>query len=488
MKNNQHQKPLFDALKKYALSNPIPFDVPGHKMGEGIASEFKEFLGENVFKMDVNSMKELDNLSHPVGVIKEAEQLAADLFGVDNAFFIVNGSTAGVQNMILSAVNPNDTIILPRNIHKSAINALVLSGARPVYIDTIIDPDMGISIGVTKEQIIQTIQQNKDAKAILLLNPTYHGYTIDLEEIIEYAHAQNMLVLIDESHGTHYYLDERFGKPSMKYHADMATISVHKTGGSLTQSSLLLHNEERISKHKVRSVINLMQTSSASYLLMSSLDMARYNLANNGLRDVYDLSVYATSKINEIDGVEVMDQELSYQNTTFHKDLSKLLINTKRLGLTGFEVYDLLKKDYNIQAEVGELFVLLFIISVGDSYENIDALVLALKDISEKHKNGEIDVDMEHYVLDEPIVTLSPRAAFFKETEYVDLKDSLNRIAADQIMVYPPGIPLVVAGELITEKIIYKYQKLIDYGNQVVGSIEQDSVQIKVIKEEKYEK
>jgi arginine/lysine/ornithine decarboxylase len=487
MKNNQNQKPLFDALKNYALSNPIPYDVPGHKMGQGIAKEYLDFLGENVFKIDVNSMKELDNLSHPVGVIKEAEQLAADLFEVDNAFFIVNGSTAGVQNMILSAVNPGETIILPRNIHKSAINALVLSGARPVYMDTVIDPDMGISIGVLKEQIIKTIDQNKDAKAILFLNPTYHGYTIDLEEVIAYAKNSGLLVLIDESHGTHYYLDDRFGKPSMKYKADMATISVHKTGGSLTQSSILMHNEGRISKHKVRSVINLMQTSSASYLLMSSLDMARYNLANNGLKDVYDLSLYAINEINKINGIEVMDSEITVNNTVFHKDLSKLLINTKRLGLTGFEVYDLLKQDYNIQAEVGELFVLLFIISVGDTLEHIDTLITALKDISEKHKNGEIDIDMEHYVLDEPIVTLSPRDAFFRETEYVNLENSLNRIAADQIMVYPPGIPLVVAGELITEKIIYKYQKLIDYGNQVVGSIESDSVKIKVIKEEKHE-
>jgi arginine decarboxylase len=248
-----------------------------------------------------------------------------------------------------------------------------------------------------------------------------------------------------------------------------------------------MHNEGRISKHKVRSVINLMQTSSASYLLMSSLDMARYNLANNGLKDVYDLSLYAINEINKINGIEVMDSEITVNNTVFHKDLSKLLINTKRLGLTGFEVYDLLKQDYNIQAEVGELFVLLFIISVGDTLEHIDTLITALKDISEKHKNGEIDIDMEHYVLDEPIVTLSPRDAFFRETEYVNLENSLNRIAADQIMVYPPGIPLVVAGELITEKIIYKYQKLIDYGNQVVGSIESDSVKIKVIKEEKHE-
>jgi len=233
---NQQLRPLFDALVQYSNSNVVPFDVPGHKMGIGIHKDFKDVVGEQIFKMDINSMKEMDNLSNPEGIIKEAEDLAADLFQSDNAFFLVNGSTSGVQNMILASVSEGDKIIIPRNIHKSAINALVLSGATPVYIYPEINHEIGISYVSSIKETIRVINENPDAKAILLLNPTYYGFANDLKQIIDYAHKMGLIVLVDESHGTHFYLHSEFPTPSMSIGADLATISVHKTGGSLTQS------------------------------------------------------------------------------------------------------------------------------------------------------------------------------------------------------------------------------------------------------------
>lgn len=485
MKNKQSSKPLLDALIQYSNSNVVPFDVPGHKMGKGIHPAFKEFVGENIFKMDVNSMKELDNLSHPEGVILESEQLAADLFGVDNAFFIVNGSTAGVQNMILSSCLPGDKILLPRNIHKSAINGLVLSGANPVYLNPVLDMDLGISVGIDIEETKRVMNEHHDAKALLLLNPTYFGYTHELKELIDYAHELDMIVIVDESHGTHFYMDDRFGSPSMKLGADMATISVHKTGGSLTQSSILLHSEKRVSKHKVRSVINLMQTSSASYLLMASLDSARHYLANqpNMFETIYQLSEYATTELNKIKHINVVSSSVQVQDQVYQHDISKLLINTKELGITGFEVYDLMKQQYNIQLEVGETYAVLAIVSVGDTKESIQALIDAFTSLS-KEKRDTTYQDLHHYTFHAPKAEKTPREAFFTETEYVLLEDSINRISGDQIMVYPPGIPLVVPGEIITKEVVKHYEELIEYGNQVIGSIENEGIYVKVLKEE----
>ncbi len=481
---NQSNRPLFDALTKYSKSNVTPFDVPGHKMGNGIHEDFINVLGKEVFQIDVNSMKELDNLSNPEGVIKDAEDLAAELFHSDNAYFIVNGSTAGVQNMILSAVQPGEKVIIPRNIHKSAINALVLSGANPVYIYPKISEEIGISYGSSLSDTKRVIDENLDAKAILLLNPTYYGFSNGLQEIIEYAHKRDISVLVDESHGTHFYFDKTLPPSSMDLGADMATISVHKTGGSLTQSSLLLHNEGRISANKVRSVINLTQTSSASYLLMASLDMARYNLATNQnlIPNVVSLSKYAQTELNKIHNIKVINNHNISNNEDFEHDPTKLLIDVSNLGKTGFEIYDLLKKDYNIQLEFGETLCVLAIISIGDTKESINTLIQAFKDISIRFENND-KIDLISLNNAKPEIKMTPRDAFFSKTEYIDIEDSIGKISGDQIMIYPPGIPLLIPGEIISEDVVREYIRLINYGNKVVGTISNGSIMIKIIKE-----
>lgn len=482
--NSQEKRPLYDALVAYASSDAHPFDVPGHKMGKGIHPDFKAFAGENIFRMDTNSMPILDNLSNPEGVIKEAEQLAADLFQADNAFFLVNGSTSGIQNMILSAVKPGEKIILPRNIHKSAINGLVLSGAIPAYIDPEIEPIMGISVGHSVKRTIAAINANPDAKAILLLNPTYYGFTSQLETIVEYAHQKGLIVLVDESHGSHFYIDSRFGVPSMVVGADMATISVHKTGGSLTQSSMLLHRNGRISRNKVQSTINVMQTSSASYLLMASLDMARHYLATNPelMNTVFELSTYAKNEIKNIKGIRVMEDKIHVNKDHFHHDVSKLLMDVSRLGKTGNQIFDLLKNEFNIQVEVGESRIVLAVISIGDTKEEIDHLIHALQILSDRYYSEDPKpIPRRKYF--HPVAVKSPRDAYFSETEYVPIKEAEGRIAGDQIMIYPPGIPLLVPGERITKEIIYEYIRLIKQGNKVIGSVQNGNIKIKVIKE-----
>ena len=483
--NDQNKHPLFDALVAYVQSSVVPFDVPGHKMGRGIHPKLKEFVGENVLKMDVNSSPSLDILSNPEGVIFEAEKLAAKLFKADNAFFLVNGSTSGVQNMMMAVLKPGDKVLIPRNIHKSAINGLVLTGAIPIFLHPEIEPDLGFAVGTSIQHTKEMIDSNLDAKAIMLLNPTYYGFTGGLKEIVSYAHKKGMIVMVDESHGSHFVFDNRFGVSAMEAGADLSTISMHKTGGSFTQSSILLHQGNHVSKKQVRSAINVLQTSSASYLLMASLDMARHQLASNSslIEKLIHLSLWATKEINQIPGIRAVSDHVTVHGEVFLHDVSKLLIDVHQLGLSGHEAYEILRTEYGIQCEVGETNVVLAILSIGDTEETVTSLVSALKSLSLSHRKS-VRKQFIKRAFFQPDLRKSPREAFFSETEYVSIDKAIGRISADQIMIYPPGIPLLIPGEQISEEILEEFKRLYEQGNIVLGSIQNHTILIKVLKEE----
>ena len=276
----QTRAPLYEALEKFRKQRVVPFDVPGHKRGRG-NSELTDFLGQRCMDVDVNSMKPLDNLSHPVSVIREAEELAADAFGAANAFFMVGGTTSSVQTMVFTSVKRGEKIIMPRNVHKSAINALILCGAVPVYIDPKVDVKLGIPLGMELADVQKAIDENPDAKAILINNPSYYGICSNLKAIVEMAHKNGMLALVDEAHGTHLSFHEDLPMSGMEAGADMSAVSMHKSGGSLTQSSLLLTGAD-VDPGYVQNIINLTQSTSASYLLLASLDISRRNVAMRG--------------------------------------------------------------------------------------------------------------------------------------------------------------------------------------------------------------
>ena len=300
---SQTSAPVYEALERFRKKRVVPFDVPGHKRGRG-NPELRELLGEKCVNLDVNSMKPLDNLCHPVSVIRDAEELAAEAFGAAHAFFMVGGTTSSVQSMVLASCKAGDKIILPRNVHKSVINALVLNGAIPVYINPQVDSKLGISLGMEIGEVAKAIKANPDATAVLVNNPTYYGICSDLRSIVKLAHEHNMLCLVDEAHGTHFYFGKNMPVNAMAAGADMASVSMHKSGGSLTQSSLLLTGPN-VNWEYVSQIINLTQTTSASYLLLSSLDISRRNLYMRGeasFGKVQEMAEYAREEINSIGG------------------------------------------------------------------------------------------------------------------------------------------------------------------------------------------
>ena len=480
--NAQKRAPIYEALEAFRRKRIVPFDVPGHKRGRG-NPELRELLGERCVSLDVNSMKPLDNLCHPVSVIKEAEELAAEAFRADHAFFMVGGTTSSVQSMVLSACKAGDKIILPRNVHKSVINALVLCGATPVYVNPEVDKKLGISLGMELPEVERAVKENPDATCILVNNPTYYGICSDLRSIVKLAHDHGMLALVDEAHGTHLYFGEDLPVCAMDAGADMASVSMHKSGGSLTQSSLLL-TSKNVSWEYVSQIINLTQTTSASYLLLSSLDISRRNLALRGresFRKVREMAEYAREEINSIGGYYAYGREMVNGGSIYDFDVTKLSVNTLDIGLAGIEVYDLLRDDYNIQIEFGDLGNILAYLSIGDRPRDIERLVGALSEIRRRFRREKTDLFTQEYI--DPKVVASPQEAFYAEKESLPMEKTCGRVCSEFVMCYPPGIPILAPGEEITDTILDYIRYAREKGCSLTGTEDPEVLNLNVLKE-----
>lgn len=475
-----HQKlPLLNALKQYGEKDIAAFDVPGHKRGVGV-KVLRDYFGTELMKLDVNSLPLLDNVSNPKGVIAASQALLADAYQSDAAFFMTNGTTSAIHCMLMSVLKPGDKVLLPRNIHKSALNGLILCGAIPVYLPTEFRSKEGISANVDPQDIKKALMSDEEIKAVFLLNPTYYGFVTDLKTIITISHERNVLVLVDEAHGAHFPFHEGLPPSAMELGADISCVSLHKTGGALTQASAMLVNSSRVDVMKVQQVINMLQSTSASYLLMGSLDGARQNLVLHGnkrLSHVINLSHYAREQLNQIPGI----QTIQPQDSKRPFDVTKLGIHVAGLGMTGFEVYDLLWKEFSIQLEMADLNNVLAIISLGDSKRNIERLIEAFRLLSKRYTKAKTSHLIPTRQI-EPEVKLSPRDAYFSEKELVLLEESSGKISGESILAYPPGVPIIAPGELITNEVIRTLKQLIKSGAFLTDQTDKNLDHILVIK------
>lgn len=477
---DQNRAPIYEALQKFRQMRVVPFDVPGHKRGRG-NPELAEFLGERCVSIDVNSMKPLDNLCHPISIIREAEELAADAFRAAHAFLMVGGTTSSVQSMVLAACKRGDKIILPRNVHRSVINALVLCGAVPVYVNPEVDQKLGISLGMEREQVARAIHENPDAVAVLVNNPTYYGICSDIRSIVKMAHDAGMYCLVDEAHGSHFYFGDNMPVTAMDAGADMAAVSMHKSGGSLTQSSLLLTGPNMNAGH-VRQIINLTQTTSGSYLLMSSLDISRRNLALRGkgiFSKVVSMAEYARGEINAIGGYYAFGKELVNGNSIFDFDPIKLSVHTRDIGLAGIEVYDILRDEYDIQIEFGDIGNILAYLSIGDRPQELERLVSALAEIRRRYQTSSNGLLSQEYI--DPQVVTSPQEAFYAPKRSIPLQDSVGCVCSEFVMCYPPGIPILAPGERITPEILDYIEYAKSKGCSMTGPEDPDICNINVL-------
>lgn len=483
-KLDQNKTPYVDALKKYVSQDVLPLDVPGHHMGN-VQNKLKSFLGEQLFRSDVNAPIGMDNLANPHGPLLEAEKLMANFCHADDAFFLINGTSSGILAMIMASCHANSKIILPRNVHKSIVSALILSGATPIYIMPKLDAELEIANQPTVETYINAMHKYPTAKAVFVINPTYFGAVGDLKKIVDEAHARGMMVLVDEAHGAHYYFDKKGPVSAMDAGADMTSVSFHKTGGSLTQSSVLLLKSKMIDKANVQKAVNILNTTSPSTILMASLDAARHYVATKGQENmdrVHELSQYAREQIAKIKGFIPCNKSHFIEKGCYDYDETKLVIKLDHLNINGFELYRLLKEKYNIQMELAETYVVMGILAIGSSKAHMTRLVKALKEISKEHYNKKNEYQRHAFGVDFPFQIVRPRAAFHAPGKIVPIEQAERSISKESIMIYPPGIPLIVPGEVFTKDLILRineYKKLgvtilSDYGADKVNIIDTD--------------
>ncbi|MFD2443364.1 aminotransferase class I/II-fold pyridoxal phosphate-dependent enzyme [Bacillus sp. CGMCC 1.16607] len=483
---SQNETPLFSGLVEHAKKNPIQFHIPGHKKGAGIDPSFREFIGENALSIDLINIGPLDDLHQPKGMIKKAQDLAAEAFGADHTFFSVQGTSGAIMTMVMAVCGPGEKIIVPRNVHKSVMSAIVFSGATPIFIHPEVDHELGISHGITTDSVSRALEQHPDAKGVLVINPTYFGISADLKKIVEIAHSYHVPVLVDEAHGVHIHFHDELPLSAMQAGADMAATSVHKLGGSMTQSSILNIREGLVSAKRVQTILSMLTTTSTSYLLLASLDVARKRLATEG-KDLIDktikLAQYMRKEINDIEHLKCVGKEILGTKATFDYDPTKLIISIKDLGITGYEVEVWLREHYNIEVEMSDLYNILCIVTPGDSLNEANILIEALKALSKEfhHLSGKIAAQV--LLPDIPKLALTPRDAFYAKTEVVPIAEAVGRIIAEFVMVYPPGIPIFIPGEIITKDNLSYIQKNIEVGLPVQGPEDETIKTLRVIKE-----
>ncbi|MBD0336112.1 MAG: aminotransferase class I/II-fold pyridoxal phosphate-dependent enzyme [Cyanobacteria bacterium Co-bin13] len=485
---DQRQAPLLEALTQAAQRDHAPFYAPGHKRGQGTPAPLKVLLGEAVFRADLPELPELDNLFAPEGAIAQAQSLAAAAFGAEQTWFLANGSTCGIEAALLAVCRPGDKIIVPRNAHQSVVSALILTGAVPVWVQPQVDSEWDLVQGVEVSAIAQALTTHPDCRAVLLVSPTYQGVCSDVAAIAHLCHERQIPLLVDEAHGPHFAFHPDLPTPALAAGADLVVQSTHKVLSALTQASMLHVQCDRIERPRLQKALQLTQSTSPSYLLLASLDAARQQMALEGherLTATLALAQRVRRQLAVLPGLRVFDQTALGGN--FQLDLTRLTVEVSDLGLSGFAADTLLHEELGVTAELPTLRHLTFILSLGNSPADGDQLVQALTELSKRYYKALAATPAAPRVepLAAPVVQVPdwlPRDAFFAAAEAVPAAEAIGRLSGETLCPYPPGIPLVLPGEVITAQALQSLQDIRQAGGYVTGCADSTLATLMVIK------
>ncbi|SEH23295.1 aminotransferase class I/II-fold pyridoxal phosphate-dependent enzyme [Selenomonas sp. KH1T6] len=482
--------PIAEAMKKYREDGALAFHTPGHKQGLGAHPLLQELITEKGLREEVSLMEELDDLHEPSMCIAEAQKLAAELYGAGQAYFCINGTTGAVQAMLLGTLSSGDKVLVPRNVHRSIIGGLILSGARPVYLQPEIDERLGIPVGLGIEALQEAVEANPEARAVVLVYPTYYGTAVDLKPIADFLHSRDMLLLVDEAHGPHLPFSEGLPSEAIAAGADAAALSTHKILGSMTQTSMLLVNKEtRMDRERLRESMSLLQSTSPNQLLLASLDIARLQMAEQGSELVgraVALSRKLREEINKIEGLWSPGADDFCTPGACGLDLTKITVQVKELGISGLEAEHYLRFEEKVQCELSDAWNLLFIISYADGGAQGARLLEALQALSRHARRLGKKPLLDCLPPKAPLwqeAELTPREAFFAEKEKVAFAEAAGRIIAEQVMFYPPGVPLLVPGERISREMLDYIGTQQALGMKIVGPEDTKLKTLKVVKE-----
>lgn len=461
-KDSHRRAPLYEACCSFIERNPAPFYCPGHKGGRSLEEEFIKKIAQ----LDLNNLPDTDTLHCPTQSILAAEQLLADAYGVHKSFILVGGSTLGIMASITAATRPAEKLLVQRNSHKSVIAAIIHSGAHPIWLTPVVDKFYRISHGLSAEQLSRACKAHEDAVAIALLNPTYYGSVPDIAALIQIAKSHNKITIVDEAHGAHFHFHKQLPLGAEACGADFTVQSAHKLLSALSPAAILHCSNEKIPETRTRKSLQLLQTTSPNFAVMASIDLARRQMVLHGealWEKVLMLARYARQQLADIEGLAVLSSSdtLGSHSGFFHLDETKLLIDTSKWGISGYDFNAILNKRFNIQPEVTGPSHVLCIMSVGSTREDVDRLIAAIKAIEvdkNKFKTQHFSVlqqlsegFLENFT---PHMHMLPRDAFFAPSRNIPFADSLGHLSAEVVTPYPPGIPVLMPGERITQDVL----------------------------------
>lgn len=451
---------LYDKLEDYDKQNYCPMHMPGHKRNT-------KLLGNKLpYNIDITEIDGFDDLHNPQGVIKEIEEKAKKLYNSKRSFMLVNGSTCGILAGIRAVVKPGDKILVARNCHKSVYNAIELNCLEPIYLKPNIDK-YGIEEEISVKEVQTKIEQNKDIKLIVITSPTYEGIISNISEIVRIAHKYSIPILVDEAHGAHLnFVDELRQYEALNAGADIVIQSLHKTLPALTQTAIMHINGDLISENKVETQLSIFETSSPSYILMSSIQECLNILEKQG-KELFE--EYSKKLKNFYDNTKNLEKLKILGNIVNDKllyDKGKIVVITKNTNITGRKLADILRKKYKIEVEMSSINYIIAMTSICDSKENIERLIVALKEID--REINFCDNKKEEYIFEIPYKAKSINETIFSESsKWVNIKDARNKISKEYVWVYPPGIPLITPGEIFDEIIISKLLEFEDSNIEV---------------------
>lgn len=452
---------ILNKLEELKGDNLTSFHVPGHKTGKIFQKLGYKNILEKIYTLDTTEIDGTDNLHNAKEIIKESQDRAARVFNSDKTIYLVNGTTCGIEASIMAVCSGKSKIIVNRDCHQSVINACILGDIEPVYIESKVCNKTNIIMGVDVENTKSVIDNNLDAKALVLTYPTYYGKTFDLKSICDYAHSKNIIVIVDEAHGAHLQLSDNLPKSAIEQGADIIIQSTHKTLPSFTQSSMMHIKGNRVDRNKIEAMLRFLESSSPSYVLLTSLELAVDIYDKYGIKLMEDL----LSKIDNFKSKFENNENIIIDN---NMDKTKIFISLKKLGITGYELDSILRKKYKIQVELSNYYGVLLICTIGNDKEDFVRLKRALDDLILNINDKKLLEDT-NYPEGIPEKAINPRQAFYSDKQSIKLEDAVGKISGEYIIPYPPGISLISPGEIITQEIITYIHKGVKSGMIVSG-------------------
>jgi arginine decarboxylase len=486
--HDQHDTPYLDATLRYRTTGYTPFHTPGHKLGKGAPAGLRELLGDPCLKVDVAMAGGVEDTRESTHLIRLAEDYAAEAWGSDRCWFLVNGSTSGIHSLVLALCGPGDEVIIPRNAHKSMLAGLIFSGATPVYLEPEIDTLWGIPLSASVAAVHRALAEHPAAKAVFVTSPTYNGLGSDLAAVAAAAHAAGIPFVTDQAWGPHLRFCPELPVDAMSASADAAVVSTHKLISGITQTSVLMARAERINLARLDGMVAMTQSTSPQVLMYASIDAARQQMATRGAalwRGAIEQAQWARDELNRLPGVRCLGEEaLSRGVASF--DPTRLTISSCDLGHSGYELETVLRDDYRIAVEAADPLNVVLNVTYGDSHADLATLVAAFRDYADRRAGqaGGGSAACTGLLTHSPAFTrqvLSPRDAFFAPSVALPLTDCAGHVSAEMVTPYPPGIPILGPGEAISEEIVAYLEEAAATGLKVHGPEDRQLRSLRVV-------